>query len=178
MKKSFLLGTLGLVAATLVTFGASSVALASTASVNAAAERKQAYANYSNSIKTSDLNYKAAIKKAQQDRTAARAAAKAALKKALADINTTLRLKEGEITLQGTYAGKQMGMNPDVGGTMYLKTSYGQVNVTIPGFIMCPASNNIFWPTTVGEKVEVRGNYRNGRLDVCTNTGYYVKEVK
>ena len=178
MKKSFLLRTFGLIAATFVTFGTSSTALASTASVNVAAQRKQAYADYNSSIKTSNLNYQAAVKKAQQDRTAARATAKAALKKALADINTTLHLKEGEITLQGTYAGKQMGLNPDVGGTMYLKTSYGQVNVSIPGFIMCPASDHIFWPTTIGERVEVRGNYRNGRLDVCTNTSYYVKEVK
>jgi len=90
--------------------------------------------------------------------------------------NTTT-LSNGIVTLQGTYGGSTSSGTTDPGTTLYLDTqTYGRVNIGMPGFIMC-ADQQIYNPTTIGEPLEVHGNYKDGLIDICSSSTYYLKST-
>lgn len=85
-------------------------------------------------------------------------------------------LPAGVVTFRGVFNVEPSFTNPDVGSTIQIDTqTYGPIKVGLPGFIQCKAGP-VYRPT-LGETVEVHGNYADGRVDVCSNASYYIKKL-
>ena len=82
-----------------------------------------------------------------------------------------------DVTVQGTVQSRSDG-SPDAGAVLRVNaTTFGLLDVYLPGFVECRAAN-IYLSATGGDRVEISGHYKDGAIrDVCSSPTYYVRKV-